>query len=224
MRKRGSIRSILLIILFIVIIIGAAVSLFSVIPQKVYDDEYFGIETVKSEVDYNGNGVDDFTDILLGAREDAENKPKYIDKYYEGGYPPENEGVCTDLVWRAFYNAGYDLKSMVDAHIRANLDLYPEVNGVPDSNIDFRRVKNLKVFFENNTTSYSLDPNDIEEWQPGDIVIFGENYTHIGIISDKRNSKGIPYLIHNGGQKNREENMLVMYSYKQPITGHYRFE
>ena len=224
MRKRGSIRSILLIILFIVIIIGAAASLFSVIPQKVYDDEYFGIETVKSEVDYNGNGVDDFTDILLGAREDAENKPKYIDKYYEGGYPPENEGVCTDLVWRAFYNAGYDLKSMVDAHIRANLDLYPEVNGVPDSNIDFRRVKNLKVFFENNTTSYSLDPNDIEEWQPGDIVIFGENYTHIGIISDKRNSKGIPYLIHNGGQKNREENMLVMYSYKQPITGHYRFE
>ena len=224
MRKRGSIRSILLIILFIVIIIGAAVSLFSVIPQKVYDDEYFGIETVKSEVDYNGNGVDDFTDILLGAREDAENKPKYIDKYYEGGYPPENEGVCTDLVWRAFYNAGYDLKSMVDAHIRANLDLYPEVNGVPDSNIDFRRVKNLKVFFEHNTTSYSLDPNDIEEWQPGDIVIFGENYTHIGIISDKRNSKGIPYLIHNGGQKNREENMLVMYSYKQPITGHYRFE
>ena len=224
MRKRGSIRSILLIILFIVIIIGAAVSLFSVIPQKVYDDEYFGIETVKSEVDYNGNGVDDFTDILLGAREDAENKPKYIDKYYEGGYPPENEGVCTDLVWRAFYNAGYDLKSMVDAHIRANLDLYPEVNGVPDSNIDFRRVKNLKVFFEHNTTSYSLDPNDIEEWQPGDIVIFGENYTHIGIISDKRNSKGIPYLIHNGGQKNREENMLVMYSYKQPKTGHYRLE
>ena len=61
--------------------------------------------------------------------------------------------------------------------------------------------------------------------QKGDrIVIFGEQYVHIGIISDKRNSDGVPYLIHNGGQPVREENMLVKYTMWQPITGHYRFE
>lgn len=33
----------------------------------------------------------------------------------EGGYPPDNIGVCIDVVWRAFANAGYSLKDMVDA-------------------------------------------------------------------------------------------------------------
>ena len=224
MKKRGFAKKGLVMIIFVGIVIVMTVSMLAYIPQKTYDDEYFGIETVKSTVDYNGNGVDDFTDILLGARKDAENKPKYVDKYYDGGYPPENEGVCTDVIWRAFYNAGYELREMVDSHIKSFPELYPNINGKPDKNIDFRRVQNLKVFFDNNAASYSLDPNDIEEWQPGDIVIFGDDYNHIGIISDKRNSKGIPYLIHNVGQRNREENMLVGYSVKHPIVGHYRFE
>ena len=50
--------------------------------KKVYYAEDFGIEIVKSENDENNNGIDDYTDILLGARKDAENKPKYISKYY----------------------------------------------------------------------------------------------------------------------------------------------
>lgn len=33
--------------------------------------------------------------------------------------------------------------------------------------------------------------NDISSWQGGDIIIFKK---HIGIVSDKRNSKGIPSL------------------------------
>ena len=61
-------------------------------------------------------------------------------------------------------------------------------------------------------------PKKIKEWQPGDIVVFGDD--HIGIISDRRNSEGITYVIHNGGQKNREEDYLT----KSEITGHYRFD
>lgn len=85
---------------------------FGLLPQKSYGAEYFGIETIKSPVDFNGNGTDDYTDILLGAKKDAENKPKYVDKYYKGGYPPENEGVCTDLIWariclRRLFSARY---------------------------------------------------------------------------------------------------------------------
>ena len=224
MKKNSFIKKVLGISTFIVIIIVITIFILLYIPQKTYDDEYFGIETIKSTIDYNNNGIDDFTDILLGARKDAKNKPKYIDKYYYGGYPPENEGVCTDVIWRAFYNAGYELREMVDSHIKYFPELYPEINGNPDKNIDFRRVQNLKIFFDNNATSYSLDPNDIEQWQAGDIVIFGKYPNHIGIISDKRNSKGVPYLIHNAGQRNREENKLVGYSIKHPIVGHYRFE
>jgi len=58
--------------------------------------------------------------------------------------------------------------------------------------------------------------------QPGDIVVFGS--THIGIISDIRNEKGIPYLIHNGGQPKREEDFLELYNVYEPISGHYRLK
>ncbi len=192
---------------------------FNLIPKKYYTAEDFNITPIQSTVDFNHNGIDDYTDILIGARHDAENKPRYDGKYFEGGYPPDDIGVCTDLIWRAFKNAGYNLKDMVDKDISENVSLYKRVEGKPDPNIDFRRVPNLKVFFERHATPLTLDINKIEEWQPGDIVVFGE--THIGIIADKRNKKGIPYLIHNAGQFMREEDALL----KQPakISGHFRF-
>lgn len=192
------------------------------LPEKTYTAEDFGIERVTSPTDCNQNGVDDYTDILLGARQDARRHPRYHSAYYAGGYPPEDEGVCTDVVWRAFAHAGYSLKDLVDADIAANIGEYPRVEGRPDPNIDFRRVKNLKVYFERNATALTNDPSDISQWQPGDIVIFGES--HIGIISDKRNRDGVPYLIHNAGQLKREEDVLQSYHRQTPISGHYRFE
>ena len=185
---------------------------------KTYTVEDFGIDTILSSVDYNGNGTDDYTDILLGARKDAENRPTYDGSYHAGGYPPDDIGVCTDVVWRAFKNAGYSLRDMVDKDIRTRPEAYPKITN-PDSNIDFRRVRNLRIFFDTYAISLTLDINEIAEWQPGDIVIFGED-KHIGIISDKRNKDGQPYVIHNGGQRNREEDYLR----KSTVTGHYRFD
>lgn len=53
--------------------------------------------------------MQDWEDILEGARQDVRNRPVYRNAYYRGGYPPDNEGVCTDVIWRAFKNAGYDI-------------------------------------------------------------------------------------------------------------------
>lgn len=190
--------------------------------KEVYYAEDFGITVIKSDMDYNHNGIDDYTDILLGAKEEAKRAPKYKNAYYAGGYPPEDEGVCTDVIWRAFKNAGYSLKDMVDEDIQNNVKAYPRVEGVPDPNIDFRRVGNLKTFFERNAKTLTTDLTKIEEWQPGDIVTFGTS--HIGIISDKRNKKGVPYLIHNAGQPLREEDTLELNNYFEKISGHFRFE
>lgn len=187
-----------------------------------YTAEDFGIETIISKTDYDNDGIDDYTDILQGAKIEAKNKPTYRSTYYSGGYPPDNEGVCTDVIWRALKNAGYTLKDMVDKDIKENTDKYPRVAGKPDPNIDFRRVPNLKVYFERNHIVLTTDLSQIEQWQPGDIVVFGS--THIGIISDKRNKKGIPYLIHNGGQPIREEDFLETYDKYEPISGHYRLK
>lgn len=190
--------------------------------KPAYSLKDFDIEVIKSENDTNNNGIDDYTDILNGAKEEAKAKPIYKSKYYKGGYPPDNEGVCTDTIWRAFKNAGIMLKDLVDKDIKENIQLYPRVEGKQDRNIDFRRVKNLKVFFDRFAINLNTNPYDIEEWMPGDIVIFGT--THIGIISDKRNSDGIAYLIHNAGQPIREEDALIIWHKKSPITGHYRFD
>lgn len=188
-----------------------------VLSIKKYFLSDFGISVTKSSVDYNENGIDDYMDILIGAKKDAKNKPKYVSIYYAGGYPPDNVGVCTDVIWRAFKEAGYSLKDMVDNDIKNHQDDYNIK--VIDSNIDFRRVVNLRVFFDKYATTLTNDIFDIEEWMPGDIVIFGDN-KHIGIVSDYRNKQGIAYIIHNGGQYNRDENYLT----KADVTKHYRFD
>lgn len=107
---------------------------------------------------------------------------------------------------------------MIDQDIQNNVELYPRVEGHPDSNIDFRRVPNLIVYFERKALSLTTDTLQIEEWQPGDIVTYGSD--HIGIVSDRRNADGVPYLIHNAGQAKREEDALK----SSKISGHYRFD
>ena len=54
---------------------------FNLLPKRTFTAEHFNIETVISEIDYNSNGTDDYTDILLGARVDARNHPTYNGAY-----------------------------------------------------------------------------------------------------------------------------------------------
>lgn len=197
---------------------------YNLLPKKTYTAEDFNIESIYSSVDYNNNGRDDYTDILLGARIDAQNHPTYDGTYSAEGYPPEEIDVCTDVIWRAFKNAGYSLREMVDKDIMEREEAY--VNIVKrDNNTDFQRVVNLWVFFEEHALSLALDTDRIKEWQPGDIVIFG-NDKHIGIVPDKINSQGQPYIIHNGGQPNREEDYFKRgeLTGQGIVTGHYRFD
>lgn len=204
------------------LIVILVILVFLLLPKKVYYAIDFNIEVIKSESDYDLDGIDDYTDIMLGARKDALARPKYKSAYYAGGYPPGDEGVCTDLIWRAFREAGYELKDLIDNDIKNNPDDYYGLDKVPDPNIDFRRVSNLKVFFQRNAVNLSLDINDISSFQPGDIITFADS--HIAIVSDKRNKKGIPYLIHNAGQLNREDNTFEKWFEKYGISGHFRWE
>lgn len=202
------------------VLLGLILDYFNLLPKPYYNADDFGIEVVKSQSDFDGDGIDDYTDILLGARRDAENHPTYDGKYIDGGYPPDYIGVCSDVVWRAFKNAGYSLKDMVDADIANNVKDYPRVSK-PDPNIDFRRVKNLRVFFDKYAVKLTTDTEKTAEWQPGDIVIFNNN-KHIGIVSDKRNSDGRVYIIHNGGQPNRDEDYFKRTN--ATVVAHYRFD
>ncbi|MFZ7103554.1 MAG: DUF1287 domain-containing protein [Peptococcaceae bacterium] len=184
------------------------------------------VPSVECPVDKDNDTLDDLKDIIGGARAEVERQPNYHSAYYAGGYPPDDEGVCTDLVWRSFRDAGYNLKELVDKDIKNNINDYPRVEGKAEPNIDFRRVPNLLVFFKKYATNLVtvIKPNDIEnlsEWQGGDIVIFGSPLWHIAIVSDKRRSDGVPYIIHNSGPTPREEDYIL--DWPSPMVGHFRF-
>nr|WP_269438257.1 DUF1287 domain-containing protein [Phosphitispora fastidiosa] len=188
--------------------------------------EQVDIERIFSEKDTDNDGLDDLEDIVAGGRAEVERGPGYTSAYYSGGYPPENEGVCTDVIWRAFKDAGYNLKDMVDEDIRRNPRAYPRVEGRPDPNIDFRRVPNLVSFFERHADSLTTeirhyDHENLIQWQGGDIVVYGPPLWHIGIVSDTRREDGVPLLIHNGGPCPRENDMLL--DWPSPIKYHFRF-
>ncbi|NLT96456.1 MAG: DUF1287 domain-containing protein, partial [Clostridia bacterium] len=89
------------------------------------------IEKLVLEIDQDGDGILDLDDIVEGARKEVENQPRYKSAYYSGGYPPQDEGVCTDVIWRAYKNAGYNLKELIDKDIRENTGDYPRVEGRP---------------------------------------------------------------------------------------------
>lgn len=189
---------------------------YNVIPHKAYQSAYFGIENFQSSCDMDGDGIDDQTDILEGARAYVSTEPKYRSRYYDTGYPDDGYGVCTDVVAFALLYAGYDLMELVEEDIAAHPESYDVEEA--DRNIDFRRVKNLSVYLENNAISLTTEPSDIAQWQGGDIVVFRR---HIGIVSDVRNKKGIPFVIHNANpvQVRYEEDILEIWG---EITGHYR--
>lgn len=191
------------------------------------ESEWSKLPCVQSGLDTNKNGISDTLDLIAGARAEISRAPIYRSAYYSGGYPPQSEGVCTDLIWRALQHAGYDLKKLMDADIKRAPAAYPRAKK-PDPNIDFRRVPNYISFFKRHAQKLTLEiipenKANLSLWQAGDIVTFS-NPDHIVMLSDKRNSSGVPYILHNPGPVPVESDTFMdWYRNKSCITGHFRF-
>lgn len=203
----------ILLVLLIAVLLGG----YFCIENRKYTNDDFNIPTYMSNIDKDEDGIDDQSDLLISVRNYIATKPKYKSKYYATGYPNDEYGVCTDVVAFGLLGAGYDLMELVNEDIYAHRESY--AIDIVDKNIDFRRVRNLIVYFEKTAISLTTDVNQIDQWQGGDIVIFKN---HIGIVSDKRNRKGIPFLIHHGSsfQLQYEENILERS--QNVIIGHFR--
>ena len=65
MRRKVTIPIVATAILLCVVALVALDQL-DLLPKKTYSAEDFNIEAVYSSVDFNGNGTDDYTDLLLG--------------------------------------------------------------------------------------------------------------------------------------------------------------
>lgn len=148
----------------------------------------------------------------------------YVHIAYPNGDVPANTGVCTDVVIRAYRNLGIDLQQLLHEDIKRHFTHYPSKRmwGLkrPDSNIDHRRVPNLRVFFKRNGKSLPVT-NQAKDYLAGDLVtwILPNNLPHIGIVTNKRSASGTPKIVHNIGRGPQLEDVLFAY----PITGHYRY-
>ncbi len=149
--------------------------------------------------------------------------PAYFSIDYPGGDVPEDKGVCTDVVIRAYRMLGIDLQVEVHEDMEQNFQFYPDRWGLsgPDHNIDHRRVPNLMTFFSRHGKELEIThyPRD---YQAGDIVCWdlGGGITHIGIVVHRTSGDGRRNLIvHNigGGQ------VLADCLFDFEIIGHYRY-
>lgn len=183
-----------------------------------YKAEDFGVKDFEIETDRDADGIKDIEDIVSGAESYILTDPKYDGSYVAGGYPPKGKGVCTDVIWAAFDNAGYDFKKCVDMDISSSRDAYPDAVK-PDPNIDFRRVQNLNIFFERHFEKLTVSTENPADWSAGDIVVY-KNDKHIALCSYRRNKDGLPWIIHNAGQKNLHEDNL----HWGKIKAHYRLK
>ncbi len=140
---------------------------------------------------------------------------------YPGGDVPLERGVCTDVVVRAYRNAGIDLQVLVHEDLRRAFAAYPRSWGMrgPDRNIDHRRVPNLATFFARHGAALPVT-REAADYRPGDVVTWrlASGLPHVGIVS-ARVAGGRPLVIHNVGAGTVFEDFL----FANPVTGHYRY-
>lgn len=210
------IKKIAIYVVVIVIIISAFAYRHYQNPSIKQPTGKYQVKQYHSNNDQDNDGIDDQVDILENALEYISTKPKYQSKYYSTGYSDDEYGVCTDVVAHALKNAGYDLMTLIQEDIQNHPSDY--AIDQPDINIDFRRVRNLKVYFDHTAQILTTDVKDFEDWQGGDIIVFRN---HIGIVSDRRNERGVPYVIHHDSpwQLAYEQDILEK---RNDIVGHYR--
>lgn len=175
----------------------------------------------RSSFDFDGDGRRDDKAIVRGARKDIETVQVYDPVYVNvnQGYPDPSRGVCTDTIWRAFAEAGYDLKQMIDRDIKRDRSAYPRASRRPDPMIDFRRVPNMAVFFDKYAQKLPIQTWNPDAWQPGDIVVFGKTQYHIGIIGDRKDENGYYMLLNHSIIRDKE---IPIFDYGK-VTAHYRW-
>lgn len=148
--------------------------------------------------------------------------PTYRQLDFPRGDVPQDTGICTDVIIRAYRLQNIDLQQLLNVDMKKEFSAYPKTWGLKstDKNIDHRRVPNLEVYFGRH--GQTLSKTDKNSFQAGDIVSWRlpeGNLPHMGVVSDNSAADGTPLIIHNIGRGTQEENILFSY----PIKGHYRY-
>ena len=164
--------------------------------------------------------------VLEGAYRQVGVTVRYDGSYqpirFPGGDVPRERGVCTDVIVRAYREAGIDLQALVHQDMSRHFRAYPPLWGLsePDPNIDHRRVGNLATFFARYGDRLPLSSRS-EDFRAGDVVTWRlpSGRPHIGLVTD-RVRDGTPLIVHNVGAGVQVEDVLFSYE----MTGHFRYD
>ncbi len=151
----------------------------------------------------------------------------YDSAYYKIDFPagdvPQGKGVAADLVIRCFRKTGTDLQLEVNADMKTNRN-YPQLWGSNpiDTNIDHRRVPNLKEFFKSKGETLTTG-RDLAEYKSGDVVVWvlPNAEIHIGIVvPGPDGADEAPWVVHHpsGGGVKWEDAL-----FDHQILGHFRY-
>jgi len=153
---------------------------------------------------------------------------RYITIPYPNGDVPDTQGVCTDVIIRAYRKLGIDLQKEVHEDMKSNFSKYPKTWGLKktDTNINHRRVPNLETFFSRKRQKLVFTKN-ASDYTTGDLVtwMINDKLPHIGIVTHLKSSPDAsggkrPLMVHNIGAGQVLEDCLFKYR----IVRHYRYK
>jgi uncharacterized protein YijF (DUF1287 family) len=152
---------------------------------------------------------------------------RYVKIAYPMGDVSPYIGVCTDVVVRSYRQLGIDLQQLVHEDMKRAFKQYPsrKLWGLrkTDTNIDHRRVPNLRAYFERHGESLIVT-DKAENYRAGDLVTWSlaPRKPHIGIVAEQFSMTDPQrrLMIHNIGSGPVLEDMLFRFK----ITGHYRYQ
>lgn len=184
--------------------LGLLLLIYSWNQQKTFDQKLAdaAITLTKDKVVYNG---------------------AYVSIPYPNGDVPKTQGVCTDVIIRAYRKLGIDLQKEVHIDMKSNFSTYPKIWGLKktDTNIDHRRVPNLETFFSRKGQKLSISKNPFD-YKTGEMVtwMIGGKMPHIGIVTHLKSQDGKrPLIVHNVGGGQVLEDCLFNYE----VVGHFKF-
>lgn len=184
--------------------LGLLLLIYSWNQQKTFDQKLAdaAITLTKDKVVYNG---------------------AYVSIPYPNGDVPKTQGVCTDVIIRAYRKLGIDLQKEVHIDMKSNFSTYPKIWGLKktDTNIDHRRVPNLETFFTRKGQKLSISKN-ASDYKTGEMVtwMIGGKMPHIGIVTHLKSLDGKrPLIVHNVGGGQVLEDCLFNYE----VVGHFKF-
>ena len=184
--------------------------------------------------DHDHDKIPDSLDIHVGMVKSMRNHARYDGSVHGAKYAyqdvPREIGVCTDVVVRAYRNAGINLHDLVfkDMH-QAPKSYGVKLGEKIHKGYAHRRVRRLYPYFKRHfqklSSSFDRGAKGKQAWLPGDLLFMnfnpnGKKPEHVGLIAGHTQLSGYPLLAHNAAHLFYASEHDVLFA--QPLIARFR--